>query len=73
MSTMTRQTRHPLILGFGLLAMVAGSLVQMSPRDMAWPPLWSQEPAVTDPMLAELQQRANMSLARLVQSGQIVE
>ena len=68
-----RQTRHQLIFCFGLMAMVTGSFVQMSPRDMAWPPLWSQEPAVTDPMLAELQQRANMSLARLVQSGQIVE
>jgi hypothetical protein len=73
MSTMTRQTRHQVILGFGLLAMVTGSFVQMSPRDMAWPALWSQEHAITDPTLAELQQRANMSLARLVQSGQIVE
>jgi hypothetical protein len=70
---MTPQIRHQLILGFGLLAMVAGSFVQMSPRDMAWPTLWSQEPAVADPTLAELQHRANMSLARLVQSGQIVE
>ena len=66
-------THHQLILGLGLIAMVAWSFVQMSPRDLAWPALWSQEPAVTDPALAELQQRANMSLARLVQSGQIVE
>ena len=73
MSTMTPQTRHQLIFCFGLMAMVAGSFVQMSPRDMAWPALWSHEPAVAVPAIAELQHRANMSLARLVQSGQIVE
>jgi hypothetical protein len=70
---MTPQIRHQLILGFGLLAMVAGSFVQTSPREMSWPALWSHQPAVTDPAVAELQHRANMSLARLVQLGQIVE
>jgi hypothetical protein len=70
---MSTMTHHQLILGLGLFAMVAWWFVQMSPRDVSWPALWSPEPAVTDPALAELQQRANMSLARLVQSGQIVE
>ena len=70
---MTPQTRHQLTLGFGLLAMVVCSVAQMNPREMSWPALWSHQPAVTDPAVAELQHRANMSLARLVQSGQIVE
>jgi hypothetical protein len=70
---MKPRPRHQLTLGFGLLAMVVCSVGQTSPREMSWPALWSHQPAVTDPTLAELQHRANMSLARLVQSGQIVE
>jgi hypothetical protein len=70
---MTPLTRHQLILGFGLIAMVASSCAQVNPRDMSWAALWSQEPAVTDPILVELRHRANMSLARLVQSGQFIE
>ena len=70
---MTPLKRHQLILGLGLIAMTVASCVEMGPREMTWGALWSPEPAVSDPTLAELRHRANMSLARLVQSGQIVD
>jgi hypothetical protein len=68
----TSRTHHQLILGFSLLAMVAWSWAPMNSREMSWPALWSHETAA-DPTLAELRHRANMSLARLVEAGQIVE
>ena len=72
---MTPLTRHQSILGLGLIAMVvcSCSFGQMNPREPSWPALWSHESAAADPVLAELRHRANMSLARLVEAGQIVD
>src|SRR5262245_16633147 len=72
-NTMSPLAHHQLIVCIGLVALTAWSFVQIGTRDMTWPALWSQEPAATDPILAELRHRANLSRARLVQSGQVGE
>jgi hypothetical protein len=69
---MNRRPRQQLVLAIVLLSMMAWSIVHEEQSDTAWPALLAAETGNTDPQAAELQQRANMSLERLLRQQQAV-